>query len=199
MRLAPDDAVLVTRFLDRPLLAGEWPILASHDEWRPEEWPMPELLQLYIVNEPGEKTVIRYSEDYPHRIADVRQIPVDEAQRYPPDHGELPPSHMRYELRRLFGLPEEAEPTVTVEEGVLFVLSVPPGAVDEVCRELAALGLTNVDVGEEQDGMVDVEIFQAGKVADLRPSVVATEGELSALASRAGGEFDGLVWALPSC
>lgn len=43
------DAVLRLRFGDLGLINGDWPVLGKIDDWRREEWPMPD----FVRREPG--------------------------------------------------------------------------------------------------------------------------------------------------
>jgi hypothetical protein len=199
--LRPADSILVTRFRDQALVAGNWSILAESEDFRREDWPMPEFLQVYIENKPGMATVIRYSENDLYRFAAVREIPAAEAHEYTPDHGELPPSHVREFLRRHFGLPTAPSifSTEPVERGVRYVLAVPPESVDEARGELSAHGFTDPEILHDEVGRGDpvwIAVWIHGDVRKLRSSVDETRAQLTAIAEKVGGQFDGLDWAL---
>jgi hypothetical protein len=94
-------------------------------------------------------------------------------------------------------LPEEPAPAAAI--GVLHFLLIPEQAVDTVVRELRELALGEVEVLDERlGGIADVEVFQPGRVADLRASADEVEATLTELAERHGGEYDGHEWALPN-
>lgn len=201
--LAPPDAILLTRFFDEALGSGRWPILGSSEDWQRATWPMPEFHVLDSQALTGASFAWRYSEDNPARLVGRRQIAAEEEASYPADYGLCQPELVEHLLGELLGIEildeegEEAEPLI--EEGVRHLLLVPPDALERVRRELEASGFPDVEVLEKrEDGLVDLEVFQGGPVRALRRTIDDVEAHLTAIARNAGGEYDGLEWALPN-
>jgi hypothetical protein len=85
-RLTPDDAVLVTRFLDRAVESEAWPTFASTQDRRRDAWPMPEFFMNLMAEVTGEYVVSRYSEDNPGTwLGDRTLASAVEAASYPVD------------------------------------------------------------------------------------------------------------------
>lgn len=203
--MKPVDAVLVARFVDKGptwagtesggLASGAWPVIASSDAWEREAWPMPEFFLPYY----DEPAVARWSEDNPGTLIDIRTLaPGAEAAGHPPDHGELPPSHVEYRLEELIGVPHHVKEDKSPEEGARHFLLIPRWSADDAVREVSELGIGDVKVLENRaDAITRVEVFQLATVATIRPLADEAAATLTALAERHGGEYEGVEWWLP--
>jgi Immunity protein 26 len=80
--LQPSDALRVMRFGDLGLIKGHWPTLGKLEDWRPEDWPIPEFGRRDLIG--GSFRVVYSAEDL---RAPVREEPIseDECDKLPRD------------------------------------------------------------------------------------------------------------------
>jgi hypothetical protein len=79
--LGPTDAVRVVRFGDLGLVRGEWPVLGRLDDWRPDDWPLPDFGRRGMD---GTFRVVYSAEDLRGPLREER-ITDDECDRLPRD------------------------------------------------------------------------------------------------------------------
>jgi Immunity protein 26 len=80
--LRASDAILVRQFGDLGLLEGEWPVIGRLENWRMEDWPLPDFG--HVDNMTGKAWRVRYPDD----LSGLGQrIPgsSEEAKALPPD------------------------------------------------------------------------------------------------------------------
>jgi hypothetical protein len=192
------DAVLIARFRHDALVSGQWPLIASATDWNRSEWPMPEFHVPFTYEATGESWAVMYADDDPDRSVRRRRISVEEEADYPAD-GELAPAHVERMLAEELGAYRVQEETDAkdgiYEEGVRHFLLIPRSATREIRRQLTELGLEDVEVLDERNGLVDVVVVQRGVA--LRESIDEMETRLTAIAQSVGGQYDGLEWAVP--
>jgi len=74
----------IEMFGDGGLQDGEWPIIHSAEEWRREDWPMPEFGRINAFVS-GLGHAVRYDDNDPCTELSERRIPAEHALHMPPD------------------------------------------------------------------------------------------------------------------
>jgi hypothetical protein len=83
-RLAAEDAVLICIFGDLGLANGEWPIIAKHESWQREKWPLPTFGHIDIVDS-NKAFVRKYSDTDLDEFVLEYEIAPEEARALPKD------------------------------------------------------------------------------------------------------------------
>jgi hypothetical protein len=110
----PEDAVRLCRFLDHPLVSGEWPIIATTEGWDRGAWPMPEFRNRLSETLLGESRVVMYAEDDPSRYVHHRTVSAEEAARCPPEEGVFPAQALEHLVGEWLGAPRIEDEAATM-------------------------------------------------------------------------------------
>lgn len=194
------DAARICRFVDEALVTGRWPLIKRADDWRREDWPMPEFHVPEAQELFGHSLAVAYSEDDPERFVGQRQIRLEEEATRPPDHGVDSPAYIEYHLGGWLGAALPEPPKISselMEEGVRYFIVVPRAHAEEGRHELLHLAFDEVDLIEEGD-QAWLVAFRGGEIESLSATTERDEAELEGLAKRLGGEYNGREWALPA-
>lgn len=77
------DAILYVRFGDLGITKGEWPVIFRPNDWKRDEWPMPDFVSTDLLR--PKATKIRYDEDDLQTVTDRTPWPVEMVDLLPKD------------------------------------------------------------------------------------------------------------------
>lgn len=183
------NAARICRFLDEALRSGRWPLIERADDWRREDWPLPEFYDAELEEVFGHGFGMTYSEEDLDQLLGQREVPVAEGAGMPPNLGALSQEAVEYQLSGWLGaaLPEPPRFSELREEGVRHFIVVPAARASEARDELMRLSFDQVRVIEDGDRSW-VVAFERGKLASLRAKFPRVEAELTNIAKRFDGE-----------
>ncbi|HEX2051788.1 MAG TPA: Imm26 family immunity protein [Actinomycetota bacterium] len=208
--LTAADSFLQLRISDQRMVDGRWPVL-GHDDFHRDEWPVVELERVLAPSgrEPAVYAVL-YAEDNLNEQQSARRVPLSERGRRPPEglHGAgIAESAVRKAIAALEGASLDARPSdVTSATGpdagagdargtLRHYLYVPDRArAEALARDVRGLGHA---VETRPAALGDDWLVLVTDRASYSPeSADRTETQLTALATRYGGEYDGNEIAL---